>query len=321
VRFAEAGGTTVGSVPTEVTATSLKVVVPNGAITGKLIVITPEGSGSSATNFTVSGSAPPILTSFAPTRGPVGSTTYVYGTNLTGTTSVKFSAAPGTTVVSTGFKVMSANKLKVTVPVLPSSPTTWTISVTTPSGTDDTSDLEPPVFTVLKTPLIKSFTPSSGVVDTEVTVSGVNLGNAIDVQFSGAGGTWISTGFFVNSGTSLTTFVPNGAVTGRFRVINPYGYGESATNFTVIPEFYDFTPKSGPGGTTVTITGRSLDNVTRVRFNGLSAGAKGVKWFLDSPTQIRAIVPQGATTGKITLNSLQNGSTLTVTSPTDFTVQ
>ena len=77
-----------------------------------------------------------------------------------------------------------------------------------------------------------------------------------------------------------------------------------------------FTPTSEQTGSEVTITGEGFDSVTpgnnTVKFNGVTAASITV----DSSTQIRAIVPAGATSGKISVST--RGST--AISATDFSV-
>jgi hypothetical protein len=82
------------------------------------------------------------------------------------------------------------------------------------------------------------------------------------------------------------------------------------------PTISNFSPTSGAAGTQVTITGTNfgcescVSGVNSVRFNGVSAD-----FDIDSPTQITATVPVGATTGRITVQSLGG----TAQSATDFT--
>jgi hypothetical protein len=64
------------------------------------------------------------------------------------------------------------------------------------------------------------------------------------------------------------------------------------------PSILSFTPSSGTVGTTVTVTGTAFTGTTDVAFNGTPA-----KFRLDSDTQIRARVPDGATTGPITITT------------------
>ena len=74
-----------------------------------------------------------------------------------------------------------------------------------------------------------------------------------------------------------------------------------------------FSPGAGPVGTTVTITGTGLSGATQVRFNGVLATNFGV----NSDTRITAVVPTGASTGKITVVT-RGGSD---TSTNKFTVR
>ena len=73
-----------------------------------------------------------------------------------------------------------------------------------------------------------------------------------------------------------------------------------------------FTPSSGVVGTSVTITGTGFTDVTAVKFNGHAAST----YTRDSSTQITAMVPLGATTGKISVVTAGG----TAISATGFTV-
>ena len=144
-------------------------------------------------------------------------------------------------------------------------------------------------------PTITSVTPTSGSVGTGVTINGSDLGGATFVRFNGTAAT-----FFVNGiGTQITTSVPNGAGSGPLTVQTPNG---TASNpFTVTggsPNLTNFTPRSGPVGNGVTITGNTLGAVNSVRFNGVAAA-----FTVNSPNQISTTVPAGATTGRISVSN------------------
>jgi CSLREA domain-containing protein len=68
----------------------------------------------------------------------------------------------------------------------------------------------------------------------------------------------------------------------------------SITN--VAPTIDAFFPAGGFAGTSVTIMGTNFTGATMVKFNSLSAA-----FVLDSPSQITAVVPDGAVTGPITV--------------------
>ena len=84
------------------------------------------------------------------------------------------------------------------------------------------------------------------------------------------------------------------------------------------PVITSFSPTSGGVGASVVITGKNLNIAGSVTFNGQSA-----PFTINSPTQITATVPSGATTGKIVVSNAQvtNGvSGDTFTSTGSFTV-
>jgi len=78
------------------------------------------------------------------------------------------------------------------------------------------------------------------------------------------------------------------------------------------PSISSFSPASGAAGASVTIIGSNFGGVTAVSFNG----SPSTTYTVDSLTQITAIVPGAATSGKISVtNSFGTG-----TSTTDFVV-
>ncbi len=69
---------------------------------------------------------------------------------------------------------------------------------------------------------------------------------------------------------------------------------------TSLPIITIYSPRSGATGVQVTLTGSNFNGANNVSFNGSSAG-----FTIISGGQIRATVPSGATTGRI---SVRNGS-------------
>jgi len=198
-------------------ATQISTTVPGGATTGKISVTTPNGSASSAADFTVTATPPaPTITSFAPTTGPVGTSVVITGTDFTGATAVTLNG------MATGFLVNSNTQITSTVPI---GATTGRFSVTTPGGTaTSTSD-----FTVtIPAPTISSFNPTTGPAGTPVIIAGTNLTGATAVSLNGT-----TASFTVNSATQIAATVPTGATTGKFSVTTPGGTAISANNFTV----------------------------------------------------------------------------------------
>jgi hypothetical protein len=67
-------------------------------------------------------------------------------------------------------------------------------------------------------------------------------------------------------------------------------------NVTTGPGIFGFTPRQGPVGTVVAISGSGLADATVVRFNGISA-----QFSVESDGKILATVPAGAASGPITI--------------------
>ena len=80
-------------------------------------------------------------------------------------------------------------------------------------------------------PFISGFTPSSGAINTNVTITGANLGRATAIAFNGVN----ATTFSVDSSTQITATVPIGASTGPLTVTaTPGGSASTVDNFTVL---------------------------------------------------------------------------------------
>ena len=175
---------------------------------------------------------------------------------------------------------------------------------------------------VVPPPTIGSFNPTSGLVGTSVTMTGTGFTGATAVKFNG-----IVAIFAVNSDAQITVAVPSSATTGPISVTTPGGTADTTSlvppDFTVTaptgnaPTIGLFSPGSGPGGTTVTITGANFTGASGVTFNGVPASS----FTVNSATSITATVPGTATapltsTGPIAVTT-PGGTAVT---PTDFNV-
>jgi hypothetical protein len=210
-------GTKVAKI-TSSTATQIKAVVPNGAISAPITVTTPAGTATSSTSFN------PTLSvkSFTPTSGPTGTIVTINGIGFNSTSAVKFHGVAATTVTHTSSTVLKAK--------VPATATTGPITVTNtaaPIGT--VSSATNYTVTPHLAPTITSFTPTSGPVGTSVTITGTNFSGASSVKFGGVG----APVHHVVSATQITATVPAGAVTGPISVTTAAGTGTSSTNFTV----------------------------------------------------------------------------------------
>jgi len=120
---------------------------------------------------------------------------------------------------------------------------------------------------------------------------------------------------FDNANALVTTASFSAVGTYVLRLTTDDGELQSSDDMTIVasdgsPIVNAFSPASGLAGTEVTITGSYFADVTGVTFNGIPAAS----FIVDNATQIRAVVPSGATTGKIgAINSIGIGL-----SPADF---
>lgn len=161
-------------------------------------------------------------------------------------------------------------------------------------------------------PVITDFSPISGIEGTTVTITGSHFDtNTVQVMFNETPATIQDA-----TSSSITTTVPAGAITGKIHVVVKGMEATSENDFTVLtpPAITSFTPEAAAIGTAVTITGSGFspvlsDNV--VKFNGTAASVTAA-----TATQLSVNVPQGATTGKISVTV----SGLTGTASNDFTL-
>jgi len=200
------------AVPTSITFTSLVAVVPAGATTGPIQVTTTDGAVTSATNFFLR----PFITDFSPTNSAPGSVVTINGTNFLGTTAVRFN---GTTA---GFTNVSNTSLQATVPT---NFLTGPITIVAPGGSNSTATLAASNF--YGAPIITSFSPTHGILGTNVTLRGTNFLGATQITFNGVPGTSL----VVVSNNAARITVPVGATTGPLAVTAPAGVATTVTNF------------------------------------------------------------------------------------------
>src|SRR5439155_18069877 len=131
------------------TATQITVTTPTHAAGAVDVVVTTLGGNASSTGgYTYQALPPPapVVTSFMPISGPVGTTVTITGSNFTGSTVVAFNGT-----AATNFTVDLDTQITVTVP---SGATSGKVSVTNPGGTVQSAT----DFVVTAAPTISSFT-------------------------------------------------------------------------------------------------------------------------------------------------------------------
>ena len=197
--------------PTELTAT-----VPSGATSGPISVTNTDGTGASATNFTVE----PLVSGFTPTHGSPGTIVTIIGSGFDGATDVRFG---GVSAIS--FTANYSGQITATVPA---GAVTGPITVETPGGSDASAN----AFTVdAPPPTITGFTPKHGTVGSTITVTGTGLDTTTAVKVDG-----VDANFHIVSETTLKVTVPRGARKGFIRVTTESGSDVSNVVFEVVKD-------------------------------------------------------------------------------------
>jgi hypothetical protein len=174
----------------------------------------------------------------------------------------------------------------------------------------------------IEAPIINAIVPGSGMVGSEVTITGTNfaIGAASNtVSFNGTAATVIA----ANS-MALMTSVPEGATTGDV-IVTSNGKISNGFNFTVtvpiVPTITSIDPTSGAIGDIITITGTDFSTTpedNEVSFNGAIAIVTE-----STATTIKATVPTTASTGNITVTvdgETSNGIMFTFMGTPVFTI-
>ena len=155
---------------------------------------------------------------------------------------------------------------------------------------------------VLASPALAQLMPAQGRTGTLVTLSGQRFaataaGNT--VRFNGVVSPVLSA-----SATALTVRVPAGATTGTVQVLTSEGAGRSAQLFTVFqpPTLAALAPAEGVPGSVVALAGTGFSTLS----------AQDTVWFGSTralvqqatATALQVVVPAGAATGKVRVNTL-----------------
>src|SRR5699024_3724842 len=250
--------------------TKAVVEVPKEATDGE-IYLTVDNKTATSTAFQLI--HPPVIKKAEPTTGPVGTTVKINGHGFS-------PQADSNHVSFNGYKtdVLKADSTTLTVKV-PKEATTGTIKVKVGDQT-----AEGPTFTVTKTSKtqveVTDIAPKQGPVGTDVTIKGQNFSTTKKnntVTFNGAKAAIKSA-----SKTKLVVSVPQKATDGPVKVtVN--GQTASGPSFDItqkpIPQVQvtGLSPKKGPVGTKVTITGKNFSSTkskNTVMFNGTKATIK-----------------------------------------------
>jgi hypothetical protein len=158
-------------------------------------------------------------------------------------------------------------------------------------------------------PTLASFSPTSGMPGTTITLTGTNLTGATSLVV----GTVAAT-FTVVNATTITFTVPATAQTAAITVVTPGGSATSGSPFTVLPgsatspTITSFAPASAYQGATVTVTGTNFMGATGVTVNGTAT-----TFAIANATTLTFIVPVATAIGGATIVIMGPGGTGTST--------
>jgi uncharacterized repeat protein (TIGR03803 family) len=146
----------------------------------------------------------------------------------------------------------------------------------------------PPPFLIVEGPIFVA----PGV---PVQIIGSNMGEVSTIAFGG-----VQAQIQSRSDTFLTAIVPVNAIDGLVTATFPSGARvQSETQMYILPMIHNLDPSSGPVGALVAIVGGGFVGTTRVTFGGVAA----TSFTVLTPAMIRATVPTGAKTGKVTVTT------------------
>jgi len=246
----------------------------------------------------------PTVNLVLPTKGSVtgGTNVAVVGTNLTGAMSVSFGG-----VQSPSFLVDSPTSITAESP-----PGTGTvdITVTTPSGTSQTSSADQFTY-VTHPPVVSAVNPTRGLITggTKVSIVGSDFGAATSVNF----GSNEATSFRRSGDDLIVATSPAGTGTVDITVTTPQGTSSLSTadEFTYVaqlPTIRLVNPARGEvsGGTTVTVLGSNFRGASAVNFGGTPA----TSFVVNSAHQITAVSPAGTDTVDVSVTTPQGTSSV-----------
>jgi len=338
----------VPAAPSTWSDTSITVPVPIGATTGNVAVLV-NGASTAGPVFVVL----PSISNLSPASGPIGTVVTISGSNFgltQGISSVAFGQVAGVPTqwsqdaivvpvpagaVTGSVVVLVAGQASNALPFTVGSSSPSTASIT---GTVTQSDGVTPIAGATITVLNGSNPVATAVTGPSGAYAATNLSAATySVQVSAFGyGAGSQTGISISSGQAAVanfslSSLPSISYTynelGRLVGVASSTMGTAGYSYDAVgnilsinrptagqESILDFTPKSGPIGTAVTISGTSFSanpQQDAVTFGSVTASVTSA-----TTGQIVVTVPSGATTGPITVTSPSG----TATSSASFTV-
>ena len=294
---------TLGGVPLAVqqaTLSNVVFIVPAGASSGE-VKLTSGGQTSEGAAFVVltsgedpgccvASAGPPVISQIAPLSGNPGTILVIDGAEFSATLSenqVLLGGLPAT--------VLSASLTQLTV----RTPATVAAGAQTLTVSVNAQNSAPVAYTVTSVlPVVNNLSPTSGSVNTAITIDGSNFDTDPNNLFVNIGGLPVTV--LSASLTQIAAVVPPGVVTGALTVALGALTASATPTFTVLPTLDAISPS----GTlvwdqTVTLTGTGFSATptqNAVFFSTSSASVTAA-----TPTSLTVTVPFGVEDDVISL--------------------
>jgi sugar lactone lactonase YvrE/Leucine-rich repeat (LRR) protein len=298
--------------PQYVSSTTMTATLSPAGKTGFISIVTPFSTTVSPQMFTFSSLCANASITVAPDSAVSGTKITLTGRDFTG--AGQFQIINGTSVVPIDATTLTTamGYASFTVPPLAfiGDGVRMRISYRIETTTDSSAS-----FFALQSPIVTSVKADSGKPGDILTIRGryftpLTIGNTVDsiaVSFKGdsLGATSIGATFTYIDSTELKVTVPKGipffnnTITVRARGVNVQA-PEKWLNIPPRPTISTQSLDSGEVGETSTLTGTNFTTTSTVRFNGVPAASIRVV----STASVVAVVPNGATTGFITLSTI-----------------
>lgn len=247
-----------------------------------LVKILSSNDSASLDSFTYIKNPLPKIISFTPKSAGVGELVRIDGDNLFDISNVYFGG------VSASIETRDTVRGKFVIVRL-NNGASGHVKVNTLFGTDSSSGF------IYHSPVIVSFSPTSGISRSTVKILGRNFTNATEVTFGG-----IQVESYAVASDSVLSVVIGGGTTGKILVRSTKGYGVSQGDFQFSgPVINSFSPSSGTSGSIIKITGSRFIGVKAVKFGGINAA----NYTIDSSNVINASVGGGAS-GAISIETI-----------------
>lgn len=285
---------------TSATDERIKLVIPQSAETGKVVLKTADGDVESKTVFSLE---VPVVISAVTDEAKPGTDITITGEFVNWIESITFPS--DVTIPKVNFVSRSQTEVVVTVPL--EAETGFLIFNT--GGTEPLAiGYEDPLTVTL--PAVLTLNPLSVQQTENITISGTDLDLITEITF---GGDVTSSEFVSQSENEIVLSVPVGALTGALTLhqVSPVSITTSDELSIVLPKGTNLAPKPAiPGTDNITITGTNLDLVSELTLVGATDPiVVPVDQFVSiSATEIVLDLPETAANGPIVYKSIHGYS-------------